>query len=192
MSDSRGTYLYSPLDQQARIDRTSGPTSKMSVSNSARQTRFIRATIATAHTLLYLSLALKRRQQEYYRRLSAVRLEGDWEGWTAYFLECVREAADDGVATAQRLFALLNRDRRRLLAHRAATIPAVRLWEALPSRSIVTLPTVTSLMQTSKPTAAKALAMLCDMKILHEISGRRRDRVYAYQAYLTALTGEGA
>ncbi|MGH7136746.1 MAG: Fic family protein [Pirellulales bacterium] len=140
--------------------------------------------------LLYLSLALKRRQQEYYRRLSAVRIEGDWEGWTAYFLECVREAADDGVATAQRLFELLNRDRRRLLAHRAATIPAVRLWEALPSRPIVTLPTATSLMHTSKPTAAKAIAMLCNMKILQEISGRRRDRVYAYQAYLAALTSD--
>lgn len=140
--------------------------------------------------LLYLSLALKRRQQEYYRRLSAVRVEGDWEGWTAYFLECVREAADDGVATAQRLFELLNRDRRRLLAHPAATVPAVRLWEALPSRPIVTLPMATNLMRTSKPTAAKAIATLCNAKILHEISGRRRDRVYAYQAYLAALTGD--
>lgn len=140
--------------------------------------------------LLYLSLALKRRQQEYYRRLSAVRVEGDWEGWTAYFLECVREAADDGVATAQRLFELLNRDRRRLLAHPAATVPAVRLWEALPSRPIVTLLMATNVMRTSKPTAAKAIATLCNAKILHEISGRRRDRVYAYQAYLAALTGD--
>ena len=37
--------------------------------------------------LLYLSLAFKRRQQEYYRRLSAVRTDGDWEGWTAFFVE---------------------------------------------------------------------------------------------------------
>ncbi|HET6880069.1 MAG TPA: Fic family protein [Pirellulales bacterium] len=140
--------------------------------------------------LLYLSLALKRRQQDYYRRLSAVRLEGDWEGWTAYFLECVREAADDGVGTARRLFELLNRDRQRLLAHRAATIPSVRLWEALPSRPIVTLPTATSFLQTSKPTAAKAIATLCALKILQEVSGRRRDRVYAYQGYLAALTSD--
>lgn len=138
--------------------------------------------------LLYLSLALKRRQQEYYRSLSAVRLEGDWEGWTAYFLQCVREAADDGVATAQRLFTLLNKDRRRLLAHRAATLPALRLWEALPSRPIITMPIAMTLLKTTKPTAARAIAALCDAAILHEISGRRRDRVYAYQAYLAALT----
>jgi hypothetical protein len=40
---------------------------------------------------------------EYYSRPSAVRIDGDWEGWTAYFLECVREAAEDGVFAAQRL-----------------------------------------------------------------------------------------
>ena len=80
--------------------------------------------------LLYLSLAFKRRQEEYYRCLSAVRTDGDWEGWTAYFLECVREAADDGVTTAQRLFALLSKDRQRLLHARGATIPAIRLFEA--------------------------------------------------------------
>ncbi|MEO0460576.1 MAG: hypothetical protein AAF219_07020 [Myxococcota bacterium] len=30
--------------------------------------------------LLYLSLFFKRHRAEYYRRLSAVRAEGDWEG----------------------------------------------------------------------------------------------------------------
>ena len=105
---------------------------------------------------------------------------------------CVRDAPDDGVATARRLFELLNRDRRRLLADRAATVPAIRLWETLPSRPIVTLATATSLMHISKPTAAKAIGTLCKMSILQEISGRRRDRVYAYQAYLAALTNGDA
>src|SRR6266446_8823981 len=41
--------------------------------------------------LLYLSLFLKRHKDEYHRRLTAVRREGDWEGWLSFFL--------DGVAT---------------------------------------------------------------------------------------------
>ena len=57
--------------------------------------------------LLYLSLSFKRQREEYYRRLSAVRTDGDWEGWTGFFLSCVTEAADDGVTTAQRLFGCL-------------------------------------------------------------------------------------
>jgi len=43
--------------------------------------------------LMYLSGYLKQHQAEYYRRLSAVRTEGDWEGWVAFFLEAVASAA---------------------------------------------------------------------------------------------------
>jgi Fic family protein len=140
--------------------------------------------------LLYLSLAFKRHQQEYYRRLSAVRTEGDWEGWTAYFLECVREAADDGVTTAQRLFALLSKDRQRLLNASGATVQAIRLFDALPSHPMVTLAGVMTLLKTTKPTASKAIDALRDAKILHETTGKQRDRVYAYQGYLKLLTSD--
>ena len=63
--------------------------------------------------LLSLSAALKRRQSEYYERLAAVRTDGDWEGWSTYSLECVTEAADDGVSVAQSIHTLIGRDRAR-------------------------------------------------------------------------------
>jgi hypothetical protein len=53
--------------------------------------------------LLYISLALKRHRDEYYRRLASVRSEGDWEGWLMFFLACVCEAAGDGVETAGKM-----------------------------------------------------------------------------------------
>jgi Fic family protein len=138
--------------------------------------------------LLYLSLAFKRHRAEYYSRLSAVRTDGDWEGWSAFYLECVRQAADDGVATAQRLFALLNRGRQRLLATRAATIPAVRLFDQLPNHPILTLSRAIDLLETTKPTAAKAIAALEQASILQETTGKQRDRIYAYNQYLKVLT----
>jgi Fic family protein len=138
--------------------------------------------------LLYLSAAFKRHRDEYYRRLSAVRTDGDWEGWTAYFLECVREAADDGVDAAQRLFALVTKDRGRLTNHPSATVPAIRLFEQLPEHPIVTLPRAIKLLKVSKPTAIKALDALQKAKILRETTGKKRDRVYAYHAYLQVLT----
>jgi len=140
--------------------------------------------------LLYLSVAIRRRQQEYYARLAAVRTEGDWEGWTAFFLECVRIAADDGVSAATRLFALVGADRRRLLATSGATVPTMRLLELLPSHPVVTVARVTRLLKTTKPTAAKAIATLSGLDILRETSGRDRDRVYRYQRYLGVLTEE--
>ncbi|MGB2987825.1 MAG: Fic family protein [Phycisphaerae bacterium] len=138
--------------------------------------------------LLYLSLALKRHQQEYYDRLLAVRTEGDWEGWTAFYLGCVREAADDGVAVAQRLFRLVSEDRKRLLARDGVTIPAIRLFDQLPTHPMMTLPKAIQLLKTSKPTASKAITVLVEAKILGETTGRARDRVYAYHAYLSVLT----
>jgi Fic family protein len=139
--------------------------------------------------LLYLSLAFKRRREDYYHRLSAVRTAGDWEGWTAFFLECVTEAADDGVSTAQRLFALLSKDRQRLLDSAAATVPAIRLFDGLPGRPIVTLAGAMKALQTTKPTAANAIAVLRAAKILRETTGKQRDRIYAYHGYLQLLTG---
>jgi len=138
--------------------------------------------------LLYLSLAFKRHRQQYYRRLSAIRTSGDWEGWTRFFLECVRETGDDAVDAAQRLFALLGRDRRTLTAHRRATVTAIRLLDLLPTHPIVTLPTAMELLETTKPTAGKAINALRKAGILRETTGKQRDRVYAYHDYLNVLT----
>ena len=140
--------------------------------------------------LLYLSLAFKRHQQEYYRRLNGVRTRGDWEGWTAFFLQCVRESAEDGTNTAHRLFAILGRDRRVVVNHKAATIPAVRLFDLLPEHPMVTLSLAMKLLRISKPTVGKAIDALCQAGVLHEITGKRRDRIYAYRAYLDVLAEE--
>ncbi len=138
--------------------------------------------------LLYLSLALKRHQRDYYERLSSVRTEGDWEGWTAFYLKCVREAANDGVSVAQKLFALISKDRQKFLAHDGATIPAIRLLDQLPNHPIVTLAKAVELLRTTKPTASKAITALTEARVLRETTGKQRDRVYAYHGYLRVLT----
>lgn len=51
--------------------------------------------------LLYLSLFFKRHREDYYRRLNAVRVDGDWEGWLDFFLDGVATIADEAVASAR-------------------------------------------------------------------------------------------
>ncbi len=137
--------------------------------------------------LLYLSLAFKRHRADYYRHLLEVRNQGDWEGWTKFFLRCVCESAEDGVSAAKRLFALLGRDRRAAANHKATTVTAIRLLDLLPDHPIITLPRAMELLKTTKPTAGKAIDALCKAGILDETTGRQRDRVYAYDAYLKVL-----
>jgi Fic family protein len=138
--------------------------------------------------LLYLSLAFKRRQQEYYAHLAAVRTVGDWEGWTTFFLECVAEAAEDAVDVAGRLFRIVSNDRAALLDSGSATVNAIRLLEAMPEHPVVTLPRAVQLLGVAKPTASKCIEELLKAGILRETTGKQRDRVYVYEAYLTALT----
>jgi len=138
--------------------------------------------------LLYLSVAFKRHRQEYYDRLAAVRSHGDWEGWTRFFLACVTEAAEDGVAAAQRLFTLTGKHRLSVSAHPAATVPAIRLLELLPANPIINLALTMNLLKVSKPTAIKALDVLQQAGILRETTGQKRGRLYAYHGYLHVLT----
>ncbi len=142
--------------------------------------------------LLYVSLAFKRHKADYYRSLLEVRTGGNWEGWTEFFLGCVRESAEDGVSAAKRLFKLMGDDRRVVAGHRATTIPAVRLFDLLPEHPIITLPGATELLRTTKPTAGKAIDALCRAGVLRETTGKKRDRIYAYNRYLKILSEDTA
>lgn len=137
--------------------------------------------------LLYLSLFFKRHRAEYYRLLGEVRKTGDWGAWTDYFLEGVATIADEAVATARDVFGLVTADRQRVLAASGATVIAVRLLEQLPVHPVVNIPGVVKLLDTTKPTAGKAVDLLERVGILVETSGRQRDRTFAYRRYLDRL-----
>ena len=137
--------------------------------------------------LLYLSLFFKRHRGEYYRRLAAVRTEGDLEGWTDFFLEAVATIADEAVASVRELFGVVTADRVRVLAQDTTSVSAARLFELLPKHPIVTVAAAMKLIETSKPTATRAVETLVAAGILVETTGRKRDRSFAYQAYIDQL-----
>ena len=137
--------------------------------------------------LLYLSLFFKRHRDEYYRRLSAVRTGGDWEGWIGYYLEGVGTIAGEAVDSARELFALVARDRSAVLATPSGSMMAARLFEMLPDHPVLTIARASSLLSTTRPTATKAVAALVDAGVLTEKSGRKRDRSFTYTAYLEVL-----
>lgn len=137
--------------------------------------------------LLYLSLFFKRHRAEYFRRLTAVRTEGDWEGWTDFFLDAVATIADEAVTSARELFAVVTSDRARVLAQDTTSVSAVRLFELLPNHPIITVATAMTLIETSKPTATRAVETLIAAGILVETTGKKRDRSFAYQTYVDRL-----
>jgi Fic family protein len=137
--------------------------------------------------LLYLSLFFKRHREEYYRRLNAVRVEGDWESWVDFFLDGATTIADEAVTSARELFALVSEDRGRVLRNAGTSVTAVRLFELLPRHPILSVAFAMKKLGTSKPTASRAVDVLSTAGVLVESTGRRRDRSWAYQRYLDLL-----
>jgi len=137
--------------------------------------------------LLYLSLFFKRHRDEYYRLLNRIRTEGDWEAWIAFFLEGVAVIAEEAAGVARDLFELVSRDRERLLARPDSTVISLRLFERLPVKPILTAANVVAQLETTKPTAMKALNLLVEAGILSEITGKKRDKTFGYSDYLERL-----
>ena len=139
--------------------------------------------------LMYMSGYLKQHQKEYYRRLSNVRTEGDWEGWVAFFLEGVALAAQEAERNIVAVAALLAQDRRRLLASPKGGMASYRLLELLPMMPRFTIEQVRQKLDTSFPTASAAVKVLADLGIVAELTGQKTHRSYSYAAYVALLVG---
>ncbi len=137
--------------------------------------------------LLYLSLYFKQHRSTYYELLGGVRRDGDWEQWLAFFLDGVRATAGEAVSTAQRLSMLFNRDRERILPSGRRAGSVLRVFDALKARPVSSLQHVSRMTGLAFPTAGGAMDVLVSLGIAREITGRRRNRVFAYDAYLTVL-----
>ena len=137
--------------------------------------------------LLYLSVYLKEHQAEYYDQLGLIRKGGTWTDWFRFFLEGVQQVALMAAATASALSRQVNDDRKILISAGSITVSAIQLFEALPKHPVISMPLVTQLLETTKPTAGKAIDTLQQAGILNEVGQRKRDRLYSYSKYIDIL-----
>jgi len=139
------------------------------------------------HPLLYLSLYFKQHRSRYFDLLMNVRTEGDWEAWLRFFVVGVREMAEGAVTTARHLNDFCNRDRQiiRDLGRKAGS--SLRIHQAFQSRPIANIPFLCRATKMSPPTIAAALGALQKAGIVREITGRKRNRLYAYEKYLELM-----
>lgn len=140
--------------------------------------------------LLYLSLYFKQHRETYYDLLERVRTEGAWEEWLRFFLEGVTEVAESTTDVVRRLVAIVEGDRHAIhgLGRGAAT--AHRVHELATELVIVGASSAVERLGLSEPAVYGAFRRLEDAGILREVTGRRRGKLYAYDAYLAVL-GEG-
>jgi Fic family protein len=142
---------------------------------------------ALAQPLLYLSRFFKQHRQEYYDRLDAVRVKGDWLAWLRFFLEGVQQTAQQATDTAGQILKLFDEDRRKVedLGRKGGS--AHRVFDLLRQHPITTIPNATAQLDLTPPTVRKAVENLEAVGIVREITGKQRDRIYVYDRYVKIL-----
>lgn len=138
--------------------------------------------------LLYLSLYFKQNRAVYYRLLDQVRMNGDWEAWIDFFLEGVRTTARGAVTTAQRLVELFSGEEAKIQTSGRAARSALRVHSALRERPILSLPDICRRTGLSFPAATNGMALLEKLGIVRELTGRQRNRLFAYEGYLQIIS----
>lgn len=138
--------------------------------------------------LLYLSLYLKQHRREYYESLQRVRFDGEWEQWVRFFMTGVLEMSVQAAQTARNLTSLVAADRARIRS--AASTPAssaLRVLDALAKHPLATAKSVARNSGVTLPTALSTLSALQALGIVGELTGKKKNRVYAYTAYVEVL-----
>lgn len=143
-----------------------------------------------ARPLLYLSHYFKLHRLEYYDRLTAVRREGDWEGWIRFFLAGVRETATEATRTAKRIFELREEHRQEILDQKLGQ-KALTLLSELFRRPIVDVNLAAEIMSTSFATANGVVRKMEEIGILKETTGQKRFRKYRYEPYVALFDEVG-
>lgn len=135
--------------------------------------------------VLYLSHHFKRRRREYYVRLQAVRDEGDWEGWLAFFLEGVAEVSREATATAAAILRMREEYRARIVERLGrAAANGHRILERLFDHPIVTVARVRQWLGVTPAGANNLVNRLAAIGVLREITGFARNRRFRFDPYL--------
>lgn len=140
-----------------------------------------------AAPVLYLSPFFEAHRQEYYDLLRGVTERSDWDAWLTFFLHGVTQQCRDAFLRVDRLSHL--HDDYRLLGHRAPP-SALSLLEELFLSPATTAKQAADRLHVTVVSASRAIQALCDLGMLTEVTGRKRDRLYLAEGLIEAIDAD--
>lgn len=127
--------------------------------------------------LLYLSAYFERHRERYYSALRRVSTHGAWSDWIYYFLEAVQSQSLEAIDAARRLLALRDDYHRRLQTARSSAL-IHKLVDELFVYPAMSGPRAAKLLGVTWRAAQQNIDKLVEAKILREITGRKRNRIF--------------
>lgn len=139
--------------------------------------------------LLYLSVFFKRHRQNYYDRLNNYR-SGGVEDWLKFFLEGIRTVSLEAVDTAKKITNLREKHVELVSKFGRNANTALILLNKLYTFPIVDTQLVSKLTGLSKVPTLSLISKFVLGGILHEITGKERNRQFVYKEYLRQFSDE--
>jgi len=136
---------------------------------------------------LLISEQFYKRRAEYFDRLEDLEKNGTWEAWVKYFLHIIIDSAVRTNTLIKKSSSLERKDYNKILQKEMVSSASLKLFDLLLRNPVVSLSSVTKELVLNKQTANVLLSKFLEEKILEEITGQKRNRLFAYKEYLDIL-----
>jgi Fic family protein len=134
---------------------------------------------------LYLSDFIERNKSVYYESLTRVRTDNDLIHWVKFFLEAVISTANSGIRTFQNILSLKQEMDSIIIGFGKKAHNASKLIEFLYQKPIVSISDIIEPLNVSKQTASVLVKEFEEKGILIEITGYERNKLFAFNKYLS-------
>lgn len=138
--------------------------------------------------LLYISDFFEKNKELYYDKLSYVRRKNDLIGWINFFLDGITLTADAGAKTLQNIIGLKEKLSSLLIGNFGKrTKLAHEFLNYLFVQPVVTIQQVKEKLHIANDTAYSLVNAFAKHEILNEVTGSKRNRLFAFEKYLNLL-----
>ncbi|WP_298486239.1 Fic family protein [uncultured Maribacter sp.] len=134
--------------------------------------------------ILYLSDFFERNKTLYYDNLMRVRTHDDIKQWLKFFLVGVIETAKNGVKTFDEILKLKEQTELDIQTLGSRASNAQKVLHYLLKRPVIDVNKIIKITEVSPKTAYNLITDMEGLKILQEVTGGKRGRVYVFKQYL--------
>jgi len=134
--------------------------------------------------ILYLSDFFEKHRNLYYDNLMRVRTHNDINQWFKFFLTGIIETSKNGVETFNSILHLSKSTEEKITKLGARSADAHKVIDYLYSNPVIDAQKVGSIIDKKPQSAYQLINKLENLKILREITGSQRNRLYVFDDYL--------
>lgn len=133
---------------------------------------------------LYLSDFFEKNKEHYYDNLTIVRTKDDLVQWLKFFLEGIRVTAESSIQTFKEIIALRASVENKIIQLGKKQMLAKNVLQYLYSQPITDMQSIAIAANVSVTSISRLLNDFIRLGILVELTGFKRNRIFAFEAYL--------